>query len=63
MYNTKNIHPFFGSYIQVHIHLFVTKSITIFPTSTQAEELSQLEVEIQGQWVNAVRQEDREGLI
>lgn len=36
--NTNNIHPIFGSYIQAHIHLFMTKSITAFSTSTQTEE-------------------------
>jgi len=43
----------------------MTESITTFSTSTQAEEplCSQLEGEIQGQQVNAVRREDREGLI
>lgn len=39
IYSTNNIHPFIGSYIQAHIHLFMTKSITTFSTSTQAEEL------------------------
>lgn len=39
IYNTNNIHPFIGSYIQAHIHLLVTKSITTFSTSKQAEEL------------------------
>jgi len=37
--NTNNFHPFIGSYSQAHIHLFMTKSITTFSTSTQAEEL------------------------
>lgn len=38
VYITDDIHPFISSYIQAHIHLFMTKSITTFPTSTQAEE-------------------------
>lgn len=39
IHKTNSIYPFIGSYIQAHIHLFMTKSITTFPTSTQAEEL------------------------
>lgn len=39
IYNTNNFHLFICSYVWAHFHLFMTKSITTFSTSTQAEEL------------------------
>lgn len=65
IYNNNNFHLFICLYVWAHIHLFMTKSITTFSTSTQAEELfvHNLKEKSKDKGLMQLEGEDKGGLI